>query len=612
MRKTFTFYQWGGTFLVLALFVLFTTTMVNAAAETWTETGSTIYQTDNSKNVGIGTTTPSYEIHGVSNQSTVDPFVFEGYDGAGSERDIFTIKSNDNIAAAQDESSYLKVWSTRTWDNNADGVSLVELTHNGTLPTVSDRQFYILGRTQNEGIINWGISITDSDFWTKGDINGGATGTDCGGTGAACFNSPTFHIAASGDSYINSGNFGIGTSSPAEALDVTGNIKASGTICDSTGCITGGGAAGTPSQWTTSGSNIYYDLGNVGIGTTTPTAGLQVASNSGLLATGTFSSGSIPTTGAGTRMMWYPGKAAFRAGYVTDTQWDDDNIGRYSVAMGRNNIASNDSSVALGEYNTASGNKAIAIGNNGIASGNGAISIGGANSASGDYSLASGINTYSTGTMTTSMGYNTTAQSYMSLAMGRYNVLSGDLYNWISTDPLFVIGNGSRDSSRNNALTVYKNGNAELDGSLTATGTICDSTGCIGGGGGGTSAWGISGSDIYYNSGHVGIGTTAPDSNYQLHVINDGSNQAIRAESTNNIAINAYSDTSNAIFATTNASSEGAIEALSYSSSGPAFEAINTRGGDAAWLTGDVTLDGNLSVTGDITSSGEICIGSGC
>jgi hypothetical protein len=34
-----------------------------------------------------------------------------------------------------------------------------------------------------------------------------------------------------------SGNVGIGTVDPTEELDVTGNIKASGTICDSGGCI---------------------------------------------------------------------------------------------------------------------------------------------------------------------------------------------------------------------------------------------------------------------------------------------------------------------------------------------------------------------------------------
>ncbi len=63
------------------------------------------------------------------------------------------------------------------------------------------------------------------------------------------------------------GNVGIGTTTPTAKLHVAGDLKVDGTITSS-----GGG-----SQWTTSGANIYYNTGNVGIGTATPQQKLDVA-----------------------------------------------------------------------------------------------------------------------------------------------------------------------------------------------------------------------------------------------------------------------------------------------------------------------------------------------
>lgn len=99
--------------------------------------------------------------------------------------------------------------------------------------------------------------------------------------------------------------------------------------------------------------------GNVGIGTTTPKASLHVVDSSvvfkaadPLLAV----PGNTALSGAGARMMWYPGKAAFRTGYIDGAQWDKDNIGTYSFASGYSSIANNLYSTAMGRNTTASGN----------------------------------------------------------------------------------------------------------------------------------------------------------------------------------------------------------------------------------------------------------------
>lgn len=73
------------------------------------------------------------------------------------------------------------------------------------------------------------------------------------------------------------GNVGIGTATPGHRLDVQGgSINASGGLCMNGDCRTTWPSGGT-SQWTTSGANIFYNSGNVGIGTGSPTSKLHVA-----------------------------------------------------------------------------------------------------------------------------------------------------------------------------------------------------------------------------------------------------------------------------------------------------------------------------------------------
>jgi hypothetical protein len=54
--------------------------------------------------------------------------------------------------------------------------------------------------------------------------------------------------------------------------------------------------------------------GLLGIGTADPMADFHVNNVNGALFSGSFGTGSIPTVGAGTRMMFYPKRAAFRSG----------------------------------------------------------------------------------------------------------------------------------------------------------------------------------------------------------------------------------------------------------------------------------------------------------
>lgn len=168
--------------------------------------------------------------------------------------------------------------------------------------------------------------------------------------------------------------------------------------------------------------------GNVGIGTANPLARLQVTDSSVVFS----ASGTIPATpgnpavsGAGRRMMWYSDKAAFRAGYVSNTNWDKDSIGNYSTALGNNNKAKGNSSFAIGNSNSATGDNALAIGNGTKANGLSSIAGGSLTTASGDFAMAMGYGTTASGYISSTTGFLTTASGDFSVATGTSSLASG-------------------------------------------------------------------------------------------------------------------------------------------------------------------------------------------
>lgn len=186
----------------------------------------------------------------------------------------------------------------------------------------------------------------------------------------------------------------------------------------------------------------------------------------GLTVTGNGPSGNnaaagatVPLTDAGTRLEFLPGYSAFRAGTVTSDQWAAHNMGLYSTAIGFNTTASGVSSTALGNFTKASGLYSTASGYNTTAGGDGSSAFGASTTASGDLSTALGMYTTASGTYSTALGAFTTAESGFETALGRYNTdyTPASTNGWSATDRLFVIGNGTDDNARHDALTLYKN-----------------------------------------------------------------------------------------------------------------------------------------------------------
>ncbi len=260
---------------------------------------------------------------------------------------------------------------------------------------------------------------------------------------------------------------------------------------------------------------VIDNTGKVGMGTTNPEFRLTLdkgasAPDGGILAIGTYNPNNaaltdLATAGAGTRLIWYPKKAVFRAGYVSGTKWDEPtNIGNYSVAMGQDPRADADHSIALGygtnttgansfatgKSATASGADSIAMGNATVASGTRSVAMGDTTTASGMNSTATGNNTTAIGNFSTAMDNYTTARAYASLVIGQYNIVTGTetTNNWIDTDPLFIIGNGNGivgdPNQYANALTVLKNGNVGIGTTNPGTNRLEVTGGNIKSGGG--------------------------------------------------------------------------------------------------------------------------------
>ncbi|MFL5382041.1 MAG: tail fiber domain-containing protein, partial [Longimicrobiaceae bacterium] len=174
----------------------------------------------------------------------------------------------------------------------------------------------------------------------------------------------------------------------------------------------------------------------------------------------TAGSGSLPATGSGVRMMWFPNLYAFRVGKVDSfgsTYWDLSNIGTGSVGLGENVRASGNNSFAANLATTASGDESVALGNNGTASADrafafngtasavGAVAIGSGAQATNDDALALGPSSIAGGLASIVLG--------PSIANGSFGVAIG-LQNSASGNFSVAIGKNARTANRQGSIVL--------------------------------------------------------------------------------------------------------------------------------------------------------------
>jgi hypothetical protein len=135
-----------------------------------------------------------------------------------------------------------------------------------------------------------------------------------------------------------------------------------------------------------------------------------------------------------------------------------------SVAMGAGASAAGGGAFALGPNAIASAINTVALGPSSSASVGGATAVGPFANANGSCSLSLGYYATTNGALSTALGNDLAVSSYACVAVGQYNLAQTGQNStaWVSTDDLFVIGNGTASNSTANAVVVSKNGSVTI------------------------------------------------------------------------------------------------------------------------------------------------------
>ena len=280
-----------------------------------------------SGNVGIGTTSPNYklEVSGTLGVNRTDGIIFAGSAAAGLGNKITSDTSNNFIFSTSLPSIPYTTSTRMTILNNGNvGIGTTSTNYKldvyGNLKvgttgafTISQSQFgttqfYVAGGG-NGGTVIFGVPASyQQNVSVQGDLYT-ASGSTSSYLGTKRFGSFNNRLDPDGDNYLNSGNLGIGTTSPSARLEVQGtnsNTQAAFKVTDSgdsffevvpdnstTFKIGDLDAVGDEAMIVGTFSDITFSKGGtttmildsnnrVGIGTTAPLEKLQVNGNAAI------------------------------------------------------------------------------------------------------------------------------------------------------------------------------------------------------------------------------------------------------------------------------------------------------------------------------------------
>jgi|GEM_PF-2289630 len=410
-----------------------------------------------------------------------------------------------------------------------------------------------------------------------------------------------------------SGNFGLGVTNPTQKLDIDGTAKMTGfqmptgaqqdyvLTTDPNGVATwqpGGGSGSSP--WSLNGPVVYYNNGNVGIGTSTPYSRLSVLETDTYAITGQCTGeeteghlggesagaeGSGPWYGVigtsdGTAGIGVKGEATAIIGAnrgVYGRSYSTSGRGVYGYAS----ASSGQNAGVLGESMSPDGYGVWGHNDDDGETGDAIGVYGSSNSTSGtgvkgDTYGPDGYGVFGNNAATTGNAVGVYGQTGAASGFGGYFVGRGYFSNNVG------IGTASPASKLSVVGTVESlNGGFKFpDGSIQTTAAT---------GSGGESLWTEGGGgDIYYADGQVGIGLTY--ASYPLHVSSDGYNTGYFVNTNPSAAAYAVYATasgtgSSAVYGTATASSgtNYGVQGRSSSSSGRGVYGYNSSGGYAVY-----------------------------